>query len=72
MSVVSRLDTVIGAIRADTPRMASMLKRLEPIMFPSAISTLLFFKASTEVVSSGRDVPIATMTLPTNVWLRPS
>lgn len=67
MSVVRRLETGIGEIMAEVPRMASILKRFDPIMLPRAMSTLRLRKASTDVVNSGSEVPIATMTLPTKV-----
>ena len=44
-----------------------ILKMLEPITFPSAISTSFFLAATIDVTSSGRLVPIATMVSPISV-----
>ena len=45
---------------------------LEPITFPSAISTSFFLAATIEVTSSGRLVPNATIVRPIRVWLNPN
>ena len=53
------------------PRTKKILKIFEPTTLPIAISTFLFFAATAEVASSGRDVPIATMVSPAKDWLIP-
>ena len=53
------------------PRIKKILKRLEPMTFPIAISFSFFFAATMEVTSSGSEVPIATTVSPIKVSLRP-
>ena len=50
-----------GVISALAPTTNRILKILDPMMFPIAMSALPFFAAVTEVTSSGKDVPKATM-----------
>ena len=61
-----------GVISALEPTTNRILKIFEPMMFPIAISALPFLAAVTEVTSSGKDVPKATMVKPINLWLTPS
>lgn len=42
------------------PRMNRILKMLEPIIFPTAISLFLFMAATTDVANSGNEVPMDT------------
>ena len=58
-------------ISAVVPMTNKILKILLPTIFPMAIPTLPFFAAITEVTSSGRDVPNATMVRPINRSLIP-
>ena len=51
----------IGLIADAMPSTIRMLKILEPIALPSAISTSFFLAATIEVTSSGREVPMETM-----------
>ena len=67
VSMIARISTVIGEMSALKPRINTMLKMFEPIALPSARSLSPFFAATIEVTSSGRDVPIATMVIPTRV-----
>ena len=48
-----------------------ILKILEPITLPTAMSLSPFLAAMTEVTSSGREVPTATMVRPMMASLRP-
>ena len=59
---ISRLE-----IDEDTPKMNKILKIFDPITLPIAISFSFLIDATTEVTSSGSDVPTATMVNPTNV-----
>ena len=61
-----------GVISALEPTTNKILKIFDPMMFPIAISALPFLAAVTEVTSSGKDVPKATMVSPINLWLTPS
>ena len=54
------VGTSIGVITADTPRIKNVLKILEPTTFPIAISVFFLKAATTEVASSGKDVPKET------------
>ena len=62
---------ITGLIAPATPSTRSMLNILEPITFPSAISTSSFFAATIDVTSSGRLVPSATIVSPIRFWLSP-
>ena len=55
----------------EIPTTKRMLKMLLPTMFPIAISALCFLAAETDVKSSGRDVPRATIVRPMNLSLTP-
>ena len=54
----------IGAINQVIPRIPNMLNTLLPTMFPMAISFCFLRAATTEVASSGRLVPTATIVSP--------
>lgn len=62
---------LIGLIADAIPSTINMLNTLEPMAFPSAISTSFFLAATIDVTSSGSDVPIETIVSPINVWLMP-
>ena len=53
-----------GSTSAVTPRIPRMLKMLEPTMLPSATSPRPRAAAATDAVSSGSDVPTATIVRP--------
>ena len=55
----------------DTPKIKKILKILEPITFPTAISLSPFFAAIIDVTNSGNDVPNATIVNPIIASLRP-
>ncbi len=57
-------ERVTGAIIAVTQRMRNILAILEPRTLPTAISVLPDTAASTETISSGTLVPIATIVSP--------
>ena len=57
---------------AAIPRTKRILKILEPMTFPRAISTSFLRAATIEVTSSGNDVPIATIVSPIKFWLKPN
>ena len=61
----------MGLTVAATPRIIRMLNTLEPTTLPTAISSSFFRAATTEVTSSGRLVPIATMVRPIRFSERP-
>ena len=63
-SLPTECSNNIGCIVALTPNTKKILKIFDPTMFPMAISGLRFRMATTEVASSGRDVPMATMVRP--------
>ena len=48
-----------------------MLKMLEPITLPTAMSASLRMAATSEVASSGSDVPTATTVRPMTTWDTP-
>ena len=58
-------------ITEDRPTTNRMLKMLLPTILPMAISAFPFLAAITEVTSSGKEVPKATMVRPINRSLRP-
>lgn len=62
----------IGTISEEIPSTNRMLKILLPTTFPTAISAFPFLAAATEVASSGREVPWATMVSPINFSDRPA
>ena len=61
-----------GVISALEPTTNKILKILDPMIFPIAMSALPFLAAVTEVTSSGKEVPKATIVNPINLWLTPS
>ena len=62
----------IGLIAEAIPSTIKILNTLEPIAFPSAISTSFFLAATMDVTNSGSDVPTATIVRPTNVSVIPN
>ena len=56
-----------GVISALEPTTNKILKILDPMMFPIAISALPFLAAVTEVTSSGNEVPKAAIVRPINL-----
>ena len=62
----------IALIELLAPSTNKILKMFEPITLPITIWFSPFFKAVSEVTSSGKEVPIATIVKPTNVSLIPS
>ena len=60
-----------GCTTEATPSTKKMLKRLLPMTLPRAIAVSPFLAAMTEVMSSGNDVPIATMVTATTDSLMP-
>ena len=67
VSMILSVRNFTGLMAAATPSTNRILKILEPITFPSAISTSFFLAATIDVTSSGRLVPIATMVSPISV-----
>ena len=61
----------IGLIVLLEPNTKSRLKIFEPTTLPMINSFSSFLKAVSDVTSSGKDVPIATIVNPTNVSLIP-
>ena len=61
----------IGVTVAVVPRMKKILNRLLPTIFPTAISGSFFKAAATDVASSGREVPAATIVKPMKLSLMP-
>ena len=61
----------MGAMREEVPTTKSRLNTLLPTMLPMAMSALPRLAAETEVNSSGREVPRATMVRPIRRSLRP-
>jgi hypothetical protein len=57
-------ESAIGAIQALSPSIKNTFAILEPSTFPMAISGLPWILASTDTISSGILVPIATMVRP--------
>jgi hypothetical protein len=55
---------LIGLIRAVAQRIKEMLNMFDPTILPIAISEFFLYAATTEVKSSGRLVPIATIVKP--------
>lgn len=56
-----------GVMSALDPTTNRILKIFDPMIFPIAISALPFLAAVTEVTSSGKDVPKATIVSPINL-----
>ena len=61
MSICALIDTGTGLIILVTHRIQKILKIFDPTTFPIAMSVSHFLTAMTEVASSGREVPIATI-----------
>ena len=61
----------IGVISEEAPTINKILNMLLPMIFPMAISAFPFLAAFTEVTSSGREVPRATIVRPINRSLKP-
>jgi len=61
----------IGDITAEIPSTKKTLKIFDPTMFPMAMSTFFFFAATTEVASSGREVPAETIVKAITLSARP-
>ena len=53
-----------GAMMAERPRMSAVLKMLEPMMLPTAISEFRSAEEMKLTTISGADVPMATMVRP--------
>ena len=70
-SMIFSVIMLIGLIADAIPSTINILNILEPIAFPSAISTSFFLAATMDVTSSGSDVPIETIVSPISVWLIP-
>ena len=66
VSTRKRLSKGISQMTDAVPRMNRMLKILLPTMLPMAMSAFPLRAATTEVTSSGSDVPNATMVRPMN------
>ena len=62
--VIQFVSNTIGLISADVPSTKRILKILEPTMLPIARSASPFLAADSEVTSSGREVPNATIVSP--------
>ena len=71
ISVTIILEIGAWAISPTIPRIKDILMILDPTTFPIAISFSPFFAATTDVTSSGRLVPTATIVSPTNASLMP-
>ena len=61
ISIKENILIVRGEIVEAKPIINKILKIFDPITFPMAISVSSFFVATTEVTSSGREVPTATI-----------
>ena len=61
-----------GVMVAEHPKIKNILKRLLPMIFPIAISGFFFMAATTDVASSGREVPTATIVTPMTASLIPN
>ena len=61
----------MGCITPLTARINKILKMLEPIIFPTAISAFFLRAATIDVANSGSDVPAATTVSPMIFWLMP-
>ena len=63
-SMIDSPSTVSGEIAADMPRINSILNRLDPMALPSARLLSPFLEATTDVTSSGKEVPTAIIVRP--------
>jgi hypothetical protein len=66
LSIINLLSKGTVQIRAVVPITNKILKILLPTIFPIAIPTFPFLAAVTDVTSSGREVPKATIVSPIN------
>ena len=57
------IGKTIGETNADVPKINNVLNILLPIKFPIAKLPLFFFKATIEVEISGKEVPIAIISI---------
>ncbi len=64
VSITNLLSNGTGQMRATVPTTKSILKILLPTIFPIAIPAFPLRAAETDVTSSGRDVPNATIVSP--------
>ena len=64
LSFMLPLDKTIGLIIPVNPRIKNMLKMFDPTTLPTAISFCFFMVATTDVTSSGREVPTDAMVKP--------
>ena len=71
-SILKTGSKAIGRTRELTPRMKKILKMFDPIMLPTAMSLFFFTAATTDVASSGKEVPAATIVNPISFSLTPS
>ena len=62
----------IGAIKELIERMSKILKILDPIILPIAIPLFFLMAATAEVMSSGKEVPIAMIVSPIIFSLTPN
>ena len=71
---ISILDDLLsgkGLMVAVIPKIKNTLIILDPTTLPTAISEFFLYAATTEVASSGREVPMATMVSPIKESLNP-
>ena len=71
MSVIIMVEIGAWAISPTDPKINEMFIMFEPTTFPIAMSFSPFLDAITEVTSSGRLVPTATIVRPTRASLIP-
>lgn len=72
MSVLKIVSNEMGLTNELMDKMRKILKIFDPIIFPTARSLFFFMAATTEVASSGNDVPMATMVKLITFSLTPS
>jgi len=71
VSILNASENGTGIIKLESPTTKRMLNKLLPIIFPIAMSQFFLKAAITEVKSSGKDVPKATIVKPMNLSLQP-
>ena len=69
LSKINLLSIAIGFINAGIAITNYILNILDPIILPRAISPSFLHEAIIDVISSGRDVPIATIVNPISLLL---
>ncbi len=69
LSKINLLSIAIGFINAGIAITNNILNILDPIILPRAISPSFLHEAIIDVISSGRDVPIATIVNPISLLL---